>query len=777
LATAAAAALVIGGVAMLGSAAPSGAAGSTATITGTVTAAVGGAPLSGICVTVFQSGTGPGSPAAGSATTTAGGSYSVTGLAQNMYAVEFSNGCGNSGDYATQWYNNATSEQNAMQVQGNQGFTTGNINAQMAAGGDVSGVVTADPDGSTVQGACVFASPVGSSNDWTTAVSASDGTWSLDGLAVGSYDVQFTDGAACFPQGGVNHGYAPQYWQDASTLAAATPVQIVSGTPAGPIDARLTIGGSISGTVTAAVGGQALGGICVSAAGATFGVFGTAPDGTYSIPDLATGTYTVGFSNGCGNSQTWVPQSVQAVVVAPGDTSGVDAQMVVGYPPVVTSVSPNSGPTSGGTPVTITGSGFTGATQVFFGTNPGQLQFTVVSDTEITLTSPMGNPGPVDIQVVTPEGTSSMSPADQFTYEGTVDLTPQVYTLTPSSGPTTGGTTVVISGNNLMNVGHVSFGMTAATSFTVQSNQQITAVSPPQGFGGQVTVQVSSPNGTSVMSSGSQFTYTLAPTFTSPSAVGFVSGAPNSFTVSDMGFPVPAITIGPDLPSWLVVTSGYGQMTLSGTPPVGTRHQYSLPLVASSSVGSATQTLVLTVGTPPAFTTPGTATLHVGKSGTVRIHASGSPTPNLSLVGSLPPGVTFTATSLGNLTLTGVPAEGSGGTYPLTVRAQSATGSAQQALVITVDQPPSFTSSPVATWTHGIVNTLMIQTSAAYPVATLATKGTFPSWMTFTDLGDGTATLSGNPPASAVRHTPYAVTVVATGGGATVSQKVLVTVG
>lgn len=771
------AALVIGGAGVLGSVSPSAAAGTGGTLGGTVTAATGGAPLGGICVTVGQSGMGVGSPPAGTATTASDGTWSVTGLAQNMYWVEFSTGCGSTGEYATQWYNNSLSLQTAMQVQANPGFPNDNVDAQMAAGGDVSGVVTADPEGSTVQGACVFVSPVGDANAETTAVTASDGSWSLDGLAVGSYDVQFTDGAACFQEGGINHGYAPQYWQDASTLSAATPVQIASGTTAGPIDARLTVGGSISGTVTAVVGGQGLGGICVSAAGGTFGVFGTAPDGTYSIPDLATGTYSVGFSNGCGNTQTWVPQSLRAAVIAPGDTVSVDAQMVVGYPPVVTSVAPNSGPTSGGTPVTITGTGFTGATQVIFGTSPQQPQFTVQSDTQITLTTPMGNQGPVDVQVVTPEGTSATSPADQFNYQGTVDVTPQVYSVTPSSGPMAGGTSVTIGGNNLMNVGQVHFGGTQATSFTVLSNQEITAVSPPAAQGGQVTVQVNSPNGSSMMSPGSQFTYLLAPSIGTPPSAGFVDGAPNSFAVSAMGYPVPSVAVGPGLPSWMTVTAGYGQVTLSGTPPAGTKHQYTLPVVASSSAGTASQTLVLTAGTPPAITSSGTATLHVGRPASIRIHASGYPAPGLSIVGNLPTGLTWSPTGAGTITVTGVPDQGTGGTYPLSVHAQSVTGSSQQALTVTVDEQPAFTSSPIAVWTHGVVNNLMIRTSPGYPGATLATKGTVPSWMTFTDLGNGTATLSGNPPASAVRPTPYTLTVVASNGGAPVVQKVQVTVG
>ena len=64
--------------------------------------------------------------------------------------------------------------------------------------------------------------------------------------------------------------------------------------------------------------------------------------------------------------------------------------------------------------MTITGTGFTGATAVDFGTTPAT-NFTVVSDTTITADSPAGT-GTVDVTVTTPAGTSATSAADQFTY-------------------------------------------------------------------------------------------------------------------------------------------------------------------------------------------------------------------------------------------------------------------------------------------------------------------------------------------------------------------------
>ena len=84
-------------------------------------------------------------------------------------------------------------------------------------------------------------------------------------------------------------------------------------------------------------------------------------------------------------------------------------------PLAVTGVSPANGPAAGGTSVTITGTGFTGATDVRFGEAAAQ-PFTVDSSgTQITATSPPST-GTVDITVTTPAGTTATSSADQFTY-------------------------------------------------------------------------------------------------------------------------------------------------------------------------------------------------------------------------------------------------------------------------------------------------------------------------------------------------------------------------
>jgi hypothetical protein len=83
--------------------------------------------------------------------------------------------------------------------------------------------------------------------------------------------------------------------------------------------------------------------------------------------------------------------------------------------PVIASISPVSGGAAGGDTVTITGTGFTGATDVKFGTTDATTISVATDGTQITATSPPGT-GTVDITVTTPAGTSATGPPTKFTY-------------------------------------------------------------------------------------------------------------------------------------------------------------------------------------------------------------------------------------------------------------------------------------------------------------------------------------------------------------------------
>lgn len=90
---------------------------------------------------------------------------------------------------------------------------------------------------------------------------------------------------------------------------------------------------------------------------------------------------------------------------------------VLAAAPIVTAISPSAGSTSGGTAVSITGSGFTGAAAVRFGSSPA-LSFVVNSDNLITALTPVNVPGAIDVTVTALTGTSVMTVADRYTYQG-----------------------------------------------------------------------------------------------------------------------------------------------------------------------------------------------------------------------------------------------------------------------------------------------------------------------------------------------------------------------
>ncbi|WP_327707037.1 IPT/TIG domain-containing protein [Streptomyces decoyicus] len=94
-------------------------------------------------------------------------------------------------------------------------------------------------------------------------------------------------------------------------------------------------------------------------------------------------------------------------------------------PPSVTGFSPNSGPTTGGTAVTITGTGVATTDQVTFNGTPAP--FAVLSDTTVTATSPpSGNEGTFDVTVTGPGPGPGPGPGSNatgsFTYVSTPDI-------------------------------------------------------------------------------------------------------------------------------------------------------------------------------------------------------------------------------------------------------------------------------------------------------------------------------------------------------------------
>jgi hypothetical protein len=222
---------------------------------------------------------------------------------------------------------------------------------------------------------------------------------------------------------------------------------------------------------------------------------------------------------------------------ASGGDDGTEPPPVV--TPTVSSVSPNSGPTEGGTSITISGTNFEAVPTVTVG-GVAATGVSFSSSTSITATTPAHAAGAVSVVVTNPGGQSGTL-TNGFTYE---DPAPTVASVTPNSGPTEGGTSVTIAGTNFEAVPSVTFGGVAATGVSFASSTSITATTPANAEGA-VDVVVTNPGGQSgTLSNG--FTYEdPAPTVTSVEPNSGLTEGGTDITITGTNFaPVPTVTIG-----------------------------------------------------------------------------------------------------------------------------------------------------------------------------------------------------------------------------------------
>jgi hypothetical protein len=214
---------------------------------------------------------------------------------------------------------------------------------------------------------------------------------------------------------------------------------------------------------------------------------------------------------------------------------------------------------------------------------------------------------------------------------------------------------------------------------------------PGAGTGGTYAITFTASNGVTPNATQS-FTLTVnqPPAITSASSATFVVGTAGSFPVTATGFPAPTFGETGALPSGVTLNSTTG--VLSGAPGAGTGGTYAITFTASNGVTpNATQSFTLTVNQAPAITSGNSATFTVGTAGSFTVTATGFPAPTLSESGTLPSGVTFNA-STG--VLTGTPAAGTGGTYPITFAANNGVlPNAIQIFTLTVDNPEPVLSS------------------------------------------------------------------------------------
>ncbi len=265
--------------------------------------------------------------------------------------------------------------------------------------------------------------------------------------------------------------------------------------------------------------------------------------------------------------------------------------------PTVTSIAPTSGPAASGTPVTITGTNFTGATAVTIG-GAAATGVTVVSATSITATTPVGTAGARDVAVTTPGGTGTGT--GLFTYIAA----PTVTGISPSSGPVAGGTGVTITGTNFTGATAVTIGGAAATGVTVVSATSITATTPA-GTAGARDVAVTAPGGTGTGTG--LFAYIAAPTVTAISPTSGPATGGTSVTISGTNFTgATAVTIGGAAATAVTVVSA---TSITATTPAGTAGARDVAVTTPG--GSGTGTGLFTYSASPTAITSAGATTNI----------------------------------------------------------------------------------------------------------------------------------------------------------------------
>lgn len=366
---------------------------------------------------------------------------------------------------------------------------------------------------------------------------------------------------------------------------STTPPPVVSGISP-------TNGLIAGGTIVTITGANFLGatGVTIGGSPATNVIVNSATQITATTPVGVAGVAAVSVTTASG-------AGISGVTFTYGATAGAV--------PSIAAISPTNGTTAGGTVVTLTGTNFTGATGVTFNGTAGT-GFVVNSDTQITVTSPSGSAGAINIVVLSPNGAGTAT--NIYTYVTAPSTAPTITSISPSSGTTAGGTSVTVTGTNLTGATGITFDGNAGTALVVNSNTQLTATTPAGTVGAKVVV-VTTPAGTGTLQAGFSYVTSLGvPTITLV--------APNTGATS--GGTVVTIT-GTNFAGGATVTfggvAGSGVNVVSATQitvvtPAGTAGAKNV--VVTTSGGSATSTGGFTYVMSPISTFAGTTAGYSG---------------------------------------------------------------------------------------------------------------------------------------------------------------------
>ena len=474
---------------------------------------------------------------------------------------------------------------------------------------------------------------------------------------------------------------------------------------------------------------------------------------TLSGNPTAGGSYPLSLTANNGVNPNATQTLTVTVTQAPAFTSGNTATFTTG---TAGSFTVTTTPTAYPTPVTITKTG----------TVPSGLTFTDNGNGTATLsgTPAAGSGGAYSLSLTASNG---VNPNGTQTLTVNVNQAPAV-TTNPSDQTVNSGASVsfiaaasgfpapTVQWQRSTNGGGSYTNIAGATNPTYT----FTAASADNGNKYRAVFTNSSGSATSTAAT---LTVNTAPTISSANATSFSVGTAGSFTVTTSGFPNPTLTTTGTLPAWLSFTdNGDGTATLAGTPPTGSGGQYNFTINADNGTApSDSQAFTLTVNESPTITSADHATFQAGAAGNFLVTTSaGFPVATtLTKTGSLPSGVSFTDNGNGTASLAGTPAAGTAGSYPITIKASNgASPDATQSFTLTVTDSPVITSADHTTFVVGTAGSFTVTTTGGTGSVAISKTGTLPSGVSFTDNGDGTATLAGTPAANTGGSYPITIT-------------------
>jgi hypothetical protein len=207
------------------------------------------------------------------------------------------------------------------------------------------------------------------------------------------------------------------------------------------------------------------------------------------------------------------------------NTNTIQAAISINPPsPVLASVSPNAGTTSGGTFVTLSGNYLDNSSSVTFG-GVSASNITVVNSNTVTANTPPGVVGAVDVTITTPGGQYTLN--NGYSYA----LPPSLTSITPNSGSAAGYTSVTLSGTGFDNATGVIFDNIAAVSFNVIDSNTVAAVTPAHAVG-VVDVTITTPIGSDSLPASYTYLATALGQSTSGGIIGCLGGGNQNFIVA-----------------------------------------------------------------------------------------------------------------------------------------------------------------------------------------------------------------------------------------------------